>query len=96
MSFLGKLFGKKDDAGETVESAVQKLLAIYDDPEVKSEGGVGVVGRTAEEVRAVGRGLAKSGGKESMAAAQQALRQKYPWAATNVESIWASIPEWRA
>ena len=94
MSFLGKLFGKKD-GGETVESAVQKLLVIYDDPEVKSEGGVGVVGRTAEEVRGVGRGLARSGGKEAMVAAQDALRQKFPWAATNVDSIWASIPEWR-
>jgi hypothetical protein len=96
MSFLSRLFGgKSGESEETVESAVRKILVIYDDPEAKADGGVGVVGRSAEEVRAIGRRLAKSGGTEMMVATQDAVRQKYPWAATNIEAIWATIPEWQ-
>jgi hypothetical protein len=97
MGFLSKLFGgRRGESDETVESAVPKLLAVYDDPEVRAESGVSVVGRTAEEVREVGRRLAKSGGKEMMIAAQDAVRQKYPWAASNIASIWSTIPEWQS
>ena len=97
MSFLGRLFGGKGgESAETLESALSKLMVIYDDPEARADGGVSVVGRTAEEVREIGRRLAKSGGKELMLATQEAVRQKYPWAASNIDAIWAPIPEWQS
>ena len=31
-----------------------------------------------------------------MVAARDALRERYSWAAANLEAIWASLPEWRS
>jgi hypothetical protein len=99
MSFLNKLFGKGPAAGssdqQTLDSAVNELAALYDDPEVKSERGLSLTGPRANEARGIGRRLHKSGGKESMLAARDALRERQSWAVANLESIWASLPEWR-
>jgi hypothetical protein len=99
MSFLNKLFGRTQDGassdGLTLESGVSSLAALYDDPEVKSERGLSLTGPRAEQVRGVGRRLHKSGGKESMLAARNALRERHGWAIANLEAIWASLPEWR-
>jgi hypothetical protein len=99
MSFLNKLFGKAPAAeatdAQTLESAVSQLAALYDDPEVKSERGLSLTGPRANEARVVGRRLHKSGGKVSMVAARDALRERHGWAVANLESIWASLPEWR-
>jgi hypothetical protein len=99
MSFLNKLFGKAHDSGNsdalTVEGAVSTLAALYDDPEVKSERGLSLTGPRAGEVRGVGRRLHKNGGKGSMLAARDALRERHGWAVANLEAIWASMPEWR-
>jgi hypothetical protein len=74
---------------------VSLLAALYDDPEVKSERGLSLLGPRATEVRGVGRRLHKAGGKASMLAARDALRERHGWAIGNLESIWASLPEWR-
>src|SRR5579859_6105437 len=99
MGWLNRLFSRSADAvspnGLAVEGAVSSLAALYDDPEVKSERGLSVTGPRAEEVRAVGRRLFKSGGKVSMLAARDALRVRHGWAISNLEAIWASLPEWR-
>jgi hypothetical protein len=99
MGFLGKLFGRAQGAenadGGVVEGAVRSLAALYDDPEVKSERGLALLGPRADEVRGLGRRLHKSGGKVSMLAARDALREQHGWAVTNLEAIWASLPEWR-
>jgi hypothetical protein len=47
-------------------------------------------------VRGLGKRLHKSGGKASMVAARDALRDRHTWAVANLEAIWASLPEWRA
>ena len=98
MGLLDKLFGgKRGDRGDglDVESAVNTLAVLYDDPEVKSEGGLSITGQRAEEVRNIGRRLHKAGGKERMQSARDSLRQRFPWAGANLEAIWASLPEWR-
>lgn len=96
MGFLSKLFGGSDGAsGLDVDSAVTTLSSLYDDPEVVSERGIAINGRRAEEVRAVGRQLHKSGGKERMLAVRDRFREKHNWAGANLETIWSSIPEWR-
>jgi hypothetical protein len=99
MSFLQKIFGKTQPAGDSdglaVEGAVNSLAALYDDPEVKSDRGLSLTGPRAEEVRGVGRRLHKIGGKVNMLAARDALRVRYSWAIANLEAIWASLPEWR-
>jgi hypothetical protein len=99
MSFLGKLFGRTQDAPNSdslaLEGAVSSLAALYDDPEVKSERGLSLTGPRAEEVRGIGRRLYKSGGKVSMLAARDALRERHGWAIANLEAIWAGLPEWR-
>lgn len=99
MSFLSKLFGRTQptDASDTatLDSAVSELNALYDDPEVKSERGLSLLGPRADEVRVVGRRLHKSGGKVSMEAARDALRENHGWAVANLEAIWSSLPEWR-
>ena len=99
MSFLGKLFGKTERAagsdGAALEDAVSSLATLYDDPEVKSERGLSLMGPRANEVRSVGRRLHKTGGKASMLAARDALRERHGWAVGNLEAIWASLPEWR-
>ena len=100
MSFLNKLFGRTQAAsgadGLTLDDGVSSLAALYDDPEVKSERGLSLTGPRAEQVRGVGRRLHKTGGRETMVAARDALRQRHGWAIANLEAIWASLPEWRS
>jgi hypothetical protein len=99
MNFLSKFFGKAQGAeqadGLALESAVSSLAALYDDPEVRSERGLALTGARANEVRGVGRRLHKAGGKASMLAARDALRERHGWAISNLEAIWTSLPEWR-
>jgi hypothetical protein len=99
MGLFDKLFGRAPAAESSnaadVASAVDTLAALYDDPEVRSERGVSLTSPRAEEVRAVGRRLYKSGGQASMVAARDALRERHSWAIANLEAIWASLPEWR-
>jgi hypothetical protein len=99
MSLLDKLFGRApadaDAGGQALAGAVSSLAALYDDPEVKSERGLSLTGPRANEARDVGRRLHKSGGKPSMLAARDALRERHGWAVANLEAIWASLPEWR-
>jgi hypothetical protein len=99
MSILNRLLGRSRDTANSdalaVETAVASLAALYDDPEVKSERGLSLTGPRANEVRAVGRQLHKAGGKVSMLAARDALREQHSWAISNLEAIWASLPEWR-
>ena len=97
MGFLDKLFGGgKGGGGLSVEDGIRELGAMYDDPEAKADGGLSITGRGANEVREIGRKLHKSGGKASMEAARDGVRAKYPWAGSNVESIWSSLPEWKS
>ena len=100
MSFMNKLFGRRgadaDRGGLDVEGAVTRLSALYNDPEVISERGISITGPRADEVRAIGRRLHQSGGKDRMLAARDGLREQYGWAGGNLERIWASMPEWRA
>src|SRR5258708_5355909 len=99
MGFLDKLFGKAPSTGDSgglgVDAPGSPLAVLYDDPEVKSERGLSLTGPRASEARAVGKRLHKSGGKESMMAARDALRTSHSWAVANLEAIWASMPEWR-
>jgi hypothetical protein len=99
MSFFDKLFGRTHETAKSdstaVASAVTSLAVLYDDPEVKSERGLSLTGPRAEEVRGVGRHLYKSGGKLSLLAARDGLRDRHSWAIANLEAIWASLPEWR-
>ena len=99
MGFLNKLLGRAPSAessGElALEAAVGTLTALYDDPEVKSERGLSLTGPRAGEARALGKRLHKAGGKVSMQAARDALRERHGWAVANLEAIWASLPEWR-
>lgn len=95
MGFLDKLFGRSSVGGVSVESAVESMLTLYDQPDVKAEGGLSITGPHAKQVRELGRGLAKTGGKEAMTAACDGIRDRVPWAIKNVEAIWASLPEWK-
>ena len=99
MSFFGKLFGRGQDTEKSdsaaVAGAVDSLALLYDDPEVRSERGISLTGPRAEEVRGIGRRLARSGGKASLLAARDGLRERQGWAVANLEAIWASLPEWR-
>jgi hypothetical protein len=99
MNFLNKLFGKgntgEKSAEADVEAAVATLSALYNDPEVISERGISITGSRANEVRSVGRRLHQIGGKDSMLAARDRLREQYSWAGTNLERIWSSMPEWQ-
>jgi hypothetical protein len=97
MGFLSKLFGggKDQGSGTSVESAVDGLIGLYDQADVKAEGGLSITGPHANEVRTIGRNLHKSGGKPAMEAALAGLRERVPWAGKNVEAIWASLPQWR-
>jgi hypothetical protein len=97
MGFLDKLFGGKGGTatGMSVDEGVRELGALYDDPEVKADGGISITGPRAEEVRAIGRKLGKAGGKERMEEARDAFRTRFGWATANLENIWSSLPEWR-
>jgi len=99
MSLFDKLFGRTRDTvnsqSAAVADAVTSLAALYDDPEVKYERGLSLTGPRADEVRSVGRRLSKSGGKASLLAARDGLRERHSWAIANLEAIWASLPEWR-
>jgi len=99
VGLFDKLLGRTRDAAGSdrvaVADAVSSLAALYDDPEVKSERGLSLTGPRAEEVRRVGRRLFKSGGRASLVAARDGLRERHAWAIVNLEAIWASLPEWR-
>jgi hypothetical protein len=98
MGILDRLFGRREQGGSgtaDADDAVATLVSMYEDPEVKAEGGLSITGRHAEEIRALGRSLHKAGGRAQMVAARDALRDRLPWAASNLEAIWASLPEWR-
>ena len=96
MGFLDKLFGGgKGNATMTAQEAVDEMLVLYDNPDVKSEGGISVTSRQATEIRDIGRRLHKSGGKPSMEEARDALRARLPWATQNLEAIWAGTKEWQ-
>jgi hypothetical protein len=96
MGLLDKLFGgKSGGAGMSVEDGVRELNALYDDPEVKAEGGISITGPRAKEVRAIGQRLHKAGGKAQMEAAREGVRAQHSWAASNLENIWSSMPEWK-
>jgi hypothetical protein len=98
MGFLNKFFGKDRSAGASdgVDSAVNTLTALYDDPEAKSERGLSISGPRADEVRKLGRQVYKSGGREAMCAVRDGLREHHAWAVPNLETIWSSLPEWRS
>lgn len=100
MGILDRLFGGRGGGGSTgggdVDGTIASLVTLYDQPDVQVDGGLPLQSRQAEEVRALGRTLAKSGGKPQLEAARDGLRDRVPWAAQNLEAIWASLPEWRA
>ena len=97
MGILDRLFGGKSGAasGGDVEGALTTLMTLYDQPDVKAEGGLSITSRQANEVRELGRSLHKAGGRAQMEAARDALRERLPWSVKNLEAIWASLPEWR-
>ena len=98
MGILDRLFGGNRGVaggGATVDDALGTLMTLYDQPDVKAEGGLSITSRQANEVRELGRRLHKAGGKAQMEAARDALRERLPWAGKNLEAIWASLPEWR-
>ncbi len=99
MGILDRLFGGGGGASGgagAVDTAMASLLELYDQPDVKSEGGLSITSRQANEVRTLGRNLHKVGGRPQMEAARDALRERLPWATKNLEAIWASLPEWKA
>ena len=97
MGILDRLFGGNRGAtsGTDLDGAVATLMTLYDQPDVKAEGGLSITSRQANEVRELGRCLHRAGGKAQMEAARDALRERLPWAGKNLEAIWASLPEWR-
>ncbi len=98
MGILDRLFGGGGGASSgtsAVDTALATLTELYDQPDVKSEGGLSITSRQANEVRGLGRNLHKAGGKPQMEAARDALRERLPWATKNLEAIWASLPEWK-
>ncbi|MFN8526600.1 MAG: hypothetical protein U0821_26150 [Chloroflexota bacterium] len=96
MGFLDKLFGRSSGgAGMTTEAAISSLVGMYDQPDVKAEGGLSITGPHANEVRNIGKALAKAGGKPALEATLNGVREKVPWCAKNIEAIWSALPEWR-
>jgi hypothetical protein len=96
MGFLDKLFGRGGGgSGMEVPAAIGSLAAMYADPEVKSECGISITSRQANEVRDIGRALHKTGGKLAMEEARDGLRAQHSWAVANLEAIWSSLPEWQ-
>jgi len=97
MGILDRLFGGKGGAaaGGDVESALETMITLYDQPDVKAESGVSITSRQATELRELGRNLHKAGGKARMEEARDALRERLPWSVKNLEAIWASLPQWK-
>jgi hypothetical protein len=98
MGILDRLFGGNKGAGSGIDVAtgVAEICALDDDPEAKSEGGLSITGRQANEIRNIGRRLHKAGGKANMEAVRDGVREQVPWAAKNLEAIWADLPEWKS
>jgi hypothetical protein len=97
MGFLDKLFGGgKGGAGIETSDAVAQLVELYDNPDVKADGGISLTSRQAGEVREIGKQLHKAGGKARMEEARDQLRARVPWATQNLEAIWAGTKEWQS
>ena len=94
MGFLDKLFGGGKSTTMTTEDAVAEIAAYYDDPEAKADGGLSVTGRQAAAIRDIGKRIHKSGGKAQMEQVREGVRSRVPWAASNLDNIWAGLPEW--
>jgi hypothetical protein len=96
MGFLDKLFGGgKGGAGIETADAVEQMVVLYDNPDVKADGGISVTSRQATEIRELGKRLHKAGGKARMEEARDQLRARLPWAANNLETIWSGTKEWQ-
>jgi hypothetical protein len=96
MGFLSKLFGGgKGSAEIDPQTALQQLVALYDVPDVKSEGGISPTSPQAGEIRGIGRKLHKAGGKPRMEEVRDGLRGRVPWAVSNLETIWGGMKEWQ-
>ena len=94
MGFLDRLFGRGGGGGMDVASAANTLAGMYADPQVRSDGGVSITSREANEIRGLGKALFKTGGKPAMESTRDALRSQHSWAVSNLEAIWSSLPEW--
>ena len=97
MGFLGKLFGggKGSSSDGDPQAALDQLVTLYDVPDVKAEGGISPTSPQAAEVRSIGRGLHKAGGKARMEEVRDNLRARLPWAGQNLETIWGGMKEWQ-
>lgn len=95
MGFLSKIFGGgKGSQDLDPQTAVQQLIALYDVPDVKSEGGISPTSPQAGEIRSIGRKLHKGGGKPRMEEVRDSVRARLPWANQNLETIWGGMKEW--
>lgn len=97
MGFLSKLFGggKGSSADGDPQAALQQLVALYDVPDVKAEGGISPTSPQATEIRNIGKKLHKAGGKALMEEVRDGLRGRVPWANQNLETIWGGMKEWQ-
>lgn len=97
MGFLGRLFGggKGSSADGDPQAALEQLIALYDVPDVKAEGGISPTSRQATEIREIGKKLHKAGGKARMEEVRDLLRTRVPWAVQNLETIWGGTKEWQ-
>ena len=97
MGFLSKLFGggKGSSANADPDAALQQLITLYDVPDVKAEGGISPTSPQATEIRGIGRGLHKAGGKALMEQVRDSFRTRVPWATQNLETIWGGMKEWQ-
>ncbi len=98
MGFLSKLFGGgKGASGDgDPQAALDQLVTLYDVPDVKSEGGISPTSPQATEIRNIGKRLHKAGGKARMEEVRDQLRNRIPWAAQNLETIWGGTKEWQS
>lgn len=96
MGFLGKLFGggKGSSTDGDPQAALDQLVALYDVPDVKAEGGISPTSPQATEIRNVGKRLHKAGGKPRMEEVRDSMRGRVPWAVQNLETIWGGMKEW--
>jgi hypothetical protein len=95
---LDKLFGggKNAAAGGDAETALHELVTLYDVPDVKVDGGISPTSPQATEIRNIGKRLHKAGGKARMVEVRDGLRDRVPWAAQNLETIWGGTKEWQS